>query len=91
VGPPLLVTFLNEEALERRIETLLERQPQIHLSEVLEYYPIEKGLAEVLAYCVLAARDPRHFIDPDLYEEIALEKTVLQVPQISYRRKIHAI
>ncbi len=82
---------LHEEALERHIETLLEQQPQIRLSEVLEYYPIEKGLAEVLAYCVLAARDPRHFIDPDQYEEIVLEKTVLQVPQISYRRKIHAI
>ncbi len=78
---------LHEEALERHIETLLEQQPQIRLSEVLEYYPIEKGLA----YCVLAARDPRHFIDPDQYEEIVLEKTVLQVPQISYRRKIHAI
>src|SRR6266516_550706 len=74
---------LHEEALERHIETLLEQQPQIRLSEVLEYYPIEKGLAEVLAYCVLAARDPRHFIDSDQYEEIVLEKTVLQVPQIS--------
>jgi Protein of unknown function (DUF3375) len=61
---------IDEEELERHIETLLEGKPQIRLSEVLEHYPVEKGLAEVLAYCVLAARDPRHSIDPDVSEEI---------------------
>ncbi|HLG61964.1 MAG TPA: DUF3375 domain-containing protein [Ktedonosporobacter sp.] len=88
---------IDEEELERHIETLLESQPQIRLSEVLEQYPVEKGLAEVLAYCALAARDPRHFIDPDASEEIAFAslagtapETVLRVPRIYYRRKTHA-
>ena len=88
---------IDEEELERHIETLLESQPQIRLSEVLEYYPAEKGLAEILAYCVLAARDPRHSIDPDVSEEIVfasltgtMQETVLRVPQIYYRRKTHA-
>jgi Protein of unknown function (DUF3375) len=88
---------INEEELERHIETLLETQPQIRLSEVLEHYPAEKGLAEILAFCVLAARDPRHSIDPDVREEIvfaslneAMQETVLQVPLIYYRRKTHA-
>ena len=83
--------------LERHIETLLESRSQIRLSEVLEYYPAEKGLAEILAYCVLAARDPRHSIDPDISEEIVfasligtMQKTVLRVPQIYFRRKTHA-
>ncbi|HZO76331.1 MAG TPA: DUF3375 domain-containing protein [Ktedonobacteraceae bacterium] len=88
---------INEEELERHIETLLESQPQIRLSEVLEQYPVEKGLAEVLAYCALAARDPRHFIDPDISEEIvfaslteATPETVLRIPRIYYRRKTYA-
>jgi hypothetical protein len=88
---------IDEEELERHIETLLESQPQIRLSEVLEHYPVEKGLAEILAYCVLAARDPRHSIDPDISEEIVfasltgtMQETVLRVPQIYYRRKTHA-
>jgi len=88
---------IKEEELERRIETLLERQPQIRLSEVLEHYPAEKGLAEILAYFVLAARDPRHSIDPESNEEIAFaplaettQQTVLQVPQIYFRRKPYA-
>jgi hypothetical protein len=85
---------INEEELERHIETLLESQPQIRLPELLEHYPVEKGLAEILAYCALAARDPRHSIDPDRSEEIVfasltgtMQETVLRVPQIYYRRK----
>ncbi len=88
---------IDEEELERHIETLLESCSQIRLSEVLEYYPAEKGLAEILAYCVLAARDPRHSIDPDISEEIVfasltgtMQKTILRVPQIYFRRKTHA-
>lgn len=88
---------IDEEELARHIETLLESQPQIRLSEVLEHYPVEKGLAEILAYCVLAARDSRHSIDPDISEEIVfasltgtMQETVLRVPQIYYRRKTHA-
>ena len=88
---------IDEEELERHIETLLESQPQVRLSEVLEHYPVEKGLAEILAYCVLAARDPRHSIDSDISEEIVfasltgtMQETALRVPQIYYRRKTHA-
>jgi len=88
---------IDEEELERHIETLLESYPQIRLSEVLEHYPVKKGLAEILAYCVLAARDPRHSIDSDVSEEIVfasltgtMQETVLQVPQIYYRRKADA-
>jgi hypothetical protein len=88
---------IDEEELASHIETLLEQQPQIRLSEVLEYYPAEKGLAEILAYCVIAARDPRHSIDPDTSEDILLSspnrplpESVLRVPQIYYRRNTNA-
>ncbi|MGH2510360.1 MAG: DUF3375 family protein, partial [Ktedonobacteraceae bacterium] len=86
---------VDEMLLRRRIETLLEQRPLVQLSEVLACYPIEKGLAEVLTYCVLAARDPRHLIDPTLSEEIAIASTGLEtphnkrtllLPRISYRR-----
>ena len=86
---------VDEMVLRRRIETLLEQRPLVRLSEVLEHYPIEKGLAEVLTYCVLAARDPRHLIDPTSSEEISIASMGLEVPnagrvlllpRISYRR-----
>lgn len=86
---------VDELLLRQRIDSLLEKKPLVRLSEVLAAYPIEKGLAEVLTYCVLAARDPRHQIDALVNEEIALltsgpenlaQERVLILPQISYRR-----
>jgi Protein of unknown function (DUF3375) len=80
--------------LQRQIETLLEQQPQVSLSDVLASYPVEKGLAEVLTYCVLATRDMRHFIDPVASEEIVIEiagqQKCLRVPLIHYRRRPYA-
>jgi len=90
---------VDEMLLRRRIETLLEKHSQVRLSEVLAQYPVEKGLAEVLTYCALAARDPRHQIDPALREEIRLATSgletlaterVLVLPRISYRRSDYA-
>jgi hypothetical protein len=90
---------VDEMLLRRRIDSLLEQRPLVRLSDVLAVYPVEKGLAEVLTYCVLAARDPRHQIDPVASEEISLvtsglestsQERVLILPQISYRRSAHA-
>jgi hypothetical protein len=91
----LFTQFAVDEALlQRRIETLLERQSQVRLSDVLAHYPAEKGLAEVLTYCSLAAKDMRHSIDQEASEEIVLENTgqpqYLRVPLVSYRRYTHA-
>lgn len=86
---------LDEDLLREHIETLLEYQPQIRLSDVLARYPVEKGLAEILAYCMLAARDARHRIEMDASETIRFssltqeddpEERVLLMPRISYRR-----
>jgi hypothetical protein len=86
---------VDELLLRQRIDALLEKKPFVPLSEVLAAYPVEKGLAEVLTYCVLAARDPRHQIDASAQEEIALvtadadtrqRARVLVLPRIAYRR-----
>ena len=86
---------VDELLLRQRIDSLLEKKPLVHLSEVLTIYPVEKGLAEVLTYCALAARDPRHQIDAFAREEIALlttgpestlQERVLVLPRISYLR-----
>ncbi|GHO53747.1 DUF3375 domain-containing protein [Ktedonobacter robiniae] len=86
---------LDEDMLRARIETLLEYTPQIRLCEVLARYPVEKGLAEILTYCMLAARDARHQIDVDASETIRFSslaqedgsvERVLVVPSVLYRR-----
>jgi Protein of unknown function (DUF3375) len=89
---------IDEALLTRRIETLLEQRPQVLLSEVLTQYPIEKGLAEVLTYCELAARDSRHSFDLQLTDEILvssagdspLQEKHVTLPRIYYRRGAYA-
>ncbi len=86
---------VDELLLRQRIDSLLEKKPLVSLSEVLAAYPVEKGLAEVLTYCVLAARDPRHQIDAHANDKITLrafaeeqlpQERVLVLPRILYRR-----
>lgn len=86
---------IDEKQIRRNVEALLEQKPQILLSEVLACYPVEKGLSEILAYCVLAAEDPRHFIDASSKEQITFvsgaydafpRERMLVLPQICYRR-----
>ena len=91
----LFTQFAVDEALlQRHIEALLEERPQVRLSDVLVRYPVEKGLTEILAYCVLAAKDVRHSIDPVASEEVVFEmagqEECLRIPLIYYRRCAYA-
>lgn len=73
--------YVDERQLQRRIETLLETRPSCTLSELLDAYPPEKGIAEIIAYLAIASRDPRHSIDSDVAELVSLPAT----PEIGER------
>lgn len=83
--------YVDESLLRRRIETLLEAQPSCTLSEVLEHFPAQKGLAEVIGYLVIAAGDARHAIDLATHDAISLPATAdaaprtLRLPRVVYR------
>ncbi len=91
--------YIDKAVLAQRIEALLERYSQVTLGEVLACYPPEKGLAEVLAYCTLAADDPDHRIDPQRTETIELATVateaanggkgtrVVSIPRVVYQRR----
>jgi Protein of unknown function (DUF3375) len=96
---------IDKAILYRRIETLLNIRSQVTLAEVLAHYPPEKGLAEVLAYCTLAADDPDHYIDAQETETIKLPVTTmfgretpnlppkqvaLTIPRVLYQRRNYA-
>lgn len=85
---------VDEALLQSHIETLLEQRSQVSLAEVLAHYPAEKGLAEVLTYCVLAAKDMRHSIDPQESEVVVIEtagqEKRVRVPLVYYRRETDA-
>src|SRR5579884_66428 len=64
--------YVDQFALHQHIERLLASQDEVTLAEVLKYYPPEKGLAELLAYCALTASYPDHLIDANQTEVITL-------------------
>jgi hypothetical protein len=89
--------YIDRALLARRIESLLEIRSQITLAEVLDCYPPEKGLAEVLAYCTLAADDPEHLIDEQHTETIELAAATpeqasrtVTIPRVLYQRRNYA-
>lgn len=88
---------VDRAVLYRHIEDLLDRHTQITLAEVLHYYPPQKGLAEVLAYCTLATNDPDHSIDVQETDTITLqietpvgpETKTVTIPHVLYRRRTY--
>ncbi len=75
--PPL---NLNKEAsivirLEEQIAATLERTDGETLARLLEKYPLEEGLAEVLAYLnIVAHPNNRHFIQADEQDIVVLNE-----------------
>jgi hypothetical protein len=89
---------IDKALLYRNIEELLDVRAQVTLADVLAHYPPEKGLAEVLAYCTLAANDPDYTIDEQQTETIDLpvatpsgrEMRTLTIPRVLYQRRTYA-
>ena len=89
--------FVDTAIMHERIERLLEVRTEVTLAELLEHYPLEKGLSELITYCKLAAENPCHFIDPTQSETVPLlspstrtdEVRAVVLPRILYRRETY--
>jgi len=86
--------FVNHRLLIDRIARLLEDHVSFTLTELIEQYPIEKGLSEAVAYLEIASKDRRHKIEEDQLVEIIAQTThheakvfKIQIPQIIFSRK----
>lgn len=55
--------YVDKAALRARIRRALQTRDQIALTTLLDEYPLEQGLAELVAYLSLAAEDERALID----------------------------
>ena len=55
--------YVDKERLRRNIRQLLRDKPGVTLAEVLEAYPLQQGLTELLTYMVLASHENRGFLE----------------------------
>jgi hypothetical protein len=63
--------YVDKAQLAAHIRRALQTRPQVSLGELVESRPLERGLAEVVAYLSLAADDPRALIDDEEKQTIS--------------------
>lgn len=84
---------IDSEELKERIEDLLKTDSQITLKSVIERYPVERGLAEMLIYMDLAFKDENAFVNEDISETIVVCNKItdkqfkVEIPQIIFCRR----
>ena len=63
--------YVDKAELAAHIRRALQTRPQISLAEIVEARPLERGLAEIVAYLSLAADDRRALIDDEQKQTLA--------------------
>ena len=80
---------INMKELTDKINSLLTDKQQITLSQVVEKYPITKGLSELIAYVSLINKSEKYFVKKDVCDVLlfdAQKNKYLKIPQIIYCR-----
>ena len=62
--------YVDVDVLRDRVKTILRDRSQFALDELLERFPLERGLAELLAYLNLASRDAKTVFDESARREV---------------------
>lgn len=75
--------WVDEQALRKNIRRLLQARPQVSLKEVLEVYPLQQGLAELVAYLNIASKDKQTVINEAVTETLSLAGTQEELPALS--------
>lgn len=85
--------YIDETRLHENVARLLMSRERVTLADVVQSYPITQGMAEVVAYLLLAARHPQHGIDHAQRDQLSIrasaeaEAHTIEVPRIVYRRE----
>ncbi len=66
--------FIDKEKLLNNIQSALQKQPQISLCQLLDNYPLEYGVAELVTYFDLAHTGGRHVVDESVNDEIVVKR-----------------
>jgi len=63
--------YVDEQLLKSQIRFALQTRSQVTLSELVELYPVKKGLSEVIAYLHIASESDRAVINTDVNQSIS--------------------
>jgi len=80
---------INRKELLNNIDSILNEKDIVTLKEVLDVYPISKGLAEVLGYYSLVQTTDRFFIKQEVTEYLkfdSVNEKYLKAPQVIFSK-----
>lgn len=83
---------IDERRLRRNIDSVLARARQATLKNVLEEFPLERGVAEIVVYIKIATHDSKALIDESVVERIHVPRAdgrtvTVDTPRVLFLRK----
>jgi len=85
-----LKEFVNEEELKRNVKTVLTKLNRVSLKELISYFPVKKGIAEIVGYISVATNLKNTIFIENSYEKIEIEhndkKILIKVPLIIFSK-----
>ncbi len=80
---------VDKNKLRENIDRLLEHKTQVSLKEVIDEFPLEKGLSELLTYFSLADTGKDHVFSREISELILFDSPqgkYIEIPQVIFTR-----
>jgi len=82
--------YIDEDRLKDNITYFLQLKEQVRLKDIIEHFPIKKGVSELISYLTIAQRSNVHIIDSEIeYLEIEDEsgnKKMIKMPKVIFVR-----
>jgi len=82
---------IDPKRLRKNIDAMLEHQPEVSLREVLEQYPLQHGLMELLLYLVLAGQEKEEAFREEDWQALSFahngRSLQVEYEKIVYHRK----
>ena len=78
--------YVDEALLASRIQKALQSAVQVSLKDLIQIFPVEKGLAEIVIYLKLATRSERAYIDEIQEETLIINNKCVTLPQVIFVR-----
>jgi hypothetical protein len=81
--------YINKSQLIKNINIALRDKKQITLKELLEIFPLQKGLSELISYISLTSYNSKFFINENVIEKIQFDfenNKFLDVPQVIFTK-----
>ena len=82
---------VERDQLEQHIEQVLAYKSQATLNDIIDMFPVKRGLSEVITYMAIASDTNRHIIDDSVTDSIAIQQPnntlrTVSLPRIIFTR-----